>query len=385
MSDQFIDLIATASFSLGLFGAALCLLQTRDVWPFRALALVLLTSCASTFNDVPWPIVRSNIGLHLEIIGSVTWLFGLIAAPPLFWHYVCVITSVTPRLPNQIWLHALLPGIALGLGFAVAFMPHTAQLGLFTDAQPLPSGWPYAIGIAGELMMLIAVLQWGAYMIAITGRLLAYRKRLRTYVTNLDHQELGWVWAIIIVSLGYWAVGAIETFADLAVPAATVPEGIDSAVGLVLLVVILLNGLRQRPSLAPDVSALPDQVTKYEKSALTPEMANRIERKLRAAMTGDLLHRDPNLSLWSLARHIGASPNYISQTLNENIGESFFDFVNSFRIADAQILLRDTDQTVLTITYDVGFNSRSSFYTAFKKVTGQTPTAYRAKVSVPVT
>lgn len=166
-------------------------------------------------------------------------------------------------------------------------------------------------------------------------------------------------------------------------PRRIIPDWLDAAFGLGLLVIILLNGLRQKPSLAPDVATTDAMVTKYEKSALTSDMAIRIERKLRMAMTEDQLHRDPNLSLWSLARHIGASPNYISQTLNENIGESFFDFVNGYRIADAQSLLRDTDDTVLTITYDAGFNSRSSFYTAFKKVTGQTPTAYRQAMSAP--
>ena len=99
-------------------------------------------------------------------------------------------------------------------------------------------------------------------------------------------------------------------------------------------------------------------------------------------MDVDHLHRDPNLSLWALARHIGASPNYISQTLNDVIGESFFDFVNRHRVRDAMKLLSTTDDTVLAITYDVGFNARSSFYNAFKRVTGQTPTGYRKSLSV---
>ena len=100
-------------------------------------------------------------------------------------------------------------------------------------------------------------------------------------------------------------------------------------------------------------------------------------------MERDHLHRDPNLSLWALSRHIGASPNYVSQTLNEIIGESFFDFVNRYRIEEAMNRLEATDDNVLTITYDVGFNARSSFYNAFKRVTGQTPTSYRKNIVSP--
>jgi AraC-like DNA-binding protein len=100
-------------------------------------------------------------------------------------------------------------------------------------------------------------------------------------------------------------------------------------------------------------------------------------------MEVDHLHRDANLSLWALAKHTGASSNYISQTLNEVMGESFFDFVNSYRIAEAKTLLATTNESVLNITYDVGFNARSSFYNAFKRHTGQTPTSYRKNLSKP--
>jgi len=383
MTDQFVDLLATASFTLGVFGTALCLLQTRDVWPFRALALVLIASCATTLDAVPWPPMAPDTALQFEIITTVLWLIALLAIAPLFWHYVCAITAVTPRLPHRICVHAFLPFVALILGLSVPFMPQEARLGLFTDTLPLPSGWPYAVGVAGEILLLAAIAQWGVYMVAIVRRLLRYRTRLKKYVASTEQRELRWVWVIIVAFSAYWVISAIDEIADLMSEHALIPDWLDGLFGLGLLSIVLLNGLRQKPSLAPDVVAPENDTTKYERSALTPEMATRIERKLHAAMITDLLHRDPNLSLWTLARHIGASPNYISQTLNENIGDSFFDFVNSYRIGDAQMLLRETDHTVLTITYDVGFNSRSSFYTAFKKVTGQTPTGYRQEMSGP--
>ena len=167
-----------------------------------------------------------------------------------------------------------------------------------------------------------------------------------------------------------------------------------SIIALALVGATTLWGLRQRPPLMPDIDpaqspASPEDgvsehiVGKYEKSALNAEISSRIAGKLRNAMERDHLHRDPNLSLWALSRHIGASPNYVSQTLNEIIGESFFDFVNRYRIEEAMNRLEATDDNVLTITYDVGFNARSSFYNAFKRVTGQTPTSYRKNIVSP--
>lgn len=383
---SFLDIIGTATFSLGLFGAVLCVLHRHDVWTFRALAAVLLASCATTLGEVPWPFAQDTSAVWFGILSEVVWLVGLMAAAPLFWYYVCVITSVTPRWPRRIWMHAVLPGLALCLGLAVMFMPQDARLGLFTDTHTLPNGWPLAVGMAGELLTILAVVQWGAYVVAIIRRLHRYRQRLRTYVASVEHRELKWIWLIIATYSGFWLIGMLYMVVDLTPLDLSIPRWIDPLVGLCLLVFMLLYGLRQRPYLAPnvsDVTGVTEHSTKYEKSALTSDMADRLKRKLRAAMADDKLHRDPNLSLWVLARHIGASSNYISQTLNEDIGQSFFDFVNGYRIAQAQVLLQDTDKTVLEITYEVGFNSRSSFYTAFKKVTGQTPTAYRAQMSGP--
>ena len=71
------------------------------------------------------------------------------------------------------------------------------------------------------------------------------------------------------------------------------------------------------------------------------------------------------------------SPSYVSQTLNERLGLNFFDFINQYRVEAAKVALASTDQTVLDIAMQVGSNAKSSFYTAFKKVTGVTPSQYR--------
>ncbi|MFU1684321.1 helix-turn-helix domain-containing protein [Phaeobacter piscinae] len=70
--------------------------------------------------------------------------------------------------------------------------------------------------------------------------------------------------------------------------------------------------------------------------------------------------------------------NYVSQTLNMTLQSNFFDYVNKWRIQDAVTQLHDTDETILVIAHDVGFNSRSSFYNAFKREMNTTPSALRA-------
>ncbi|NIY76880.1 AraC family transcriptional regulator [Thalassospira sp. HF15] len=92
---------------------------------------------------------------------------------------------------------------------------------------------------------------------------------------------------------------------------------------------------------------------------------------------GDIL-LDPLVSLPKLARAVGITPNQLSYVLNHHVGKSFFDFVNAARVAEARsVLLLEPDRTILDIALSVGFNSKSTFNLAFKKITGETPSALR--------
>ena len=93
---------------------------------------------------------------------------------------------------------------------------------------------------------------------------------------------------------------------------------------------------------------------------------------------------DFELTLQKLANQINMPEKELSLLINHHLNKHFFDFINEYRINDAKTLLKDPakkEVTVLEILYEVGFNSKSSFYTAFKKSTNQTPTAYRKSIN----
>ena len=73
----------------------------------------------------------------------------------------------------------------------------------------------------------------------------------------------------------------------------------------------------------------------------------------------------------------GKSENHISETLSQFLHTKFFQFVNGFRVEEAKKALQDKDKLITRIAFDVGFNSKSTFNTAFKKVVGYSPSAYR--------
>jgi len=72
--------------------------------------------------------------------------------------------------------------------------------------------------------------------------------------------------------------------------------------------------------------------------------------------------------------------------VNQFSEKNFSDYINSLRVDEAKKLLKNADfeaYTIVAIGLECGFNSKSTFYTAFKKFTGQTPTAYRKQHSLP--
>ncbi|GJM33369.1 MAG: hypothetical protein DHS20C18_23700 [Saprospiraceae bacterium] len=89
---------------------------------------------------------------------------------------------------------------------------------------------------------------------------------------------------------------------------------------------------------------------------------------------------DASLSMHQLAKQLNMPVRELSLLINHTLNKHFFDFVNEYRIKKAMEILsnpQNNKMTVLEILYEVGFNSKSSFNTVFKKYTGKTPTQYR--------
>lgn len=92
------------------------------------------------------------------------------------------------------------------------------------------------------------------------------------------------------------------------------------------------------------------------------------------------IHHNPNLSRDSVAEQLEISNSYLSQIIKENTSVNFSDYINSHRIKDVKLMLKDSNfdkYSLLSIGLECGFNSKTSFYTNFKKETGLTPKEYK--------
>ncbi|WP_158550012.1 helix-turn-helix domain-containing protein [Runella aurantiaca] len=116
------------------------------------------------------------------------------------------------------------------------------------------------------------------------------------------------------------------------------------------------------------------------KKEMPADIRIKYVEKIREELELNELFLDSKLTLGSLAKKINISPHQLSYIINSEWKMNFNEFVNSYRINKAQTLLKDIDYqsaTIFAIGIDSGFNSESSFYTAFKKATGHSPKRYR--------
>ncbi|KUJ52528.1 helix-turn-helix domain-containing protein [Chryseobacterium sp. JAH] len=122
-----------------------------------------------------------------------------------------------------------------------------------------------------------------------------------------------------------------------------------------------------------------------EENKIEPETLNEDLLKLKKYMFDEKPFLNPALTIQDISKEINVPFRELSVLINHDLGQHFYDFVNTYRIETAMQILRDPSKskvTILEILYEVGFNSKSSFNTAFKKHTGTTPTEYRKSLQM---
>ncbi|MDH5721397.1 MAG: helix-turn-helix domain-containing protein [Spirochaetia bacterium] len=119
---------------------------------------------------------------------------------------------------------------------------------------------------------------------------------------------------------------------------------------------------------------------KYFSQYLEIEDIKNIEETLNHLVEKDMVYKNDTLNSGDLAKALKITPHQLSTFLNQHMNQTFSEFINSKRIEEAKkILSEESDTNILNICYDIGFNSPSAFYKAFRKETGITPKMFIKK------
>jgi len=148
------------------------------------------------------------------------------------------------------------------------------------------------------------------------------------------------------------------------------------------------EAIKREASLKEQVDELRSKISKefltekYSVSSMSEEKEIKLYEDLTTLMRNEHIYKQNDLTKEKLATLLNTNRTYLSQVINKYSGLSFTHFINSFRIEDAIHILSDPNNNIplKALSTDIGFNSATTFYTAFQSSVGMTPSLYREKV-----
>jgi len=233
------------------------------------------------------------------------------------------------------------------------------------------------------LVLLLVMLIYGLLAFA---EVMHYKKVILQVSSSSNNSETKWVRTIlllqiviIILNFLHLQLNEIAFFNIRFTFEPIVQLGI-----LVLVNIIIYQGLKN-PHFFQKISETDIVIAKINQSKEKINKLNIEELKPLAIELEEYISQykpylNPELNIDTLAEALKFRPKTLSQTINQVIGSNFSEFINSYRIEEAKLLLqnnKDKNLTIMEVMYNVGFNSRSVFNTAFKNKTGVTPSQYK--------
>jgi AraC-like DNA-binding protein len=287
-----------------------------------------------------------------------------LAFGPLFYLYVVALTNKYFRFKLIDTLHFLPMSVALLIDFILKMLD--------IDPELQNSILPYTSALI--------IVQICIYLYLSINTLKKHSENLKKSISYIEKINLDWLKILIIAQLIIWPLALI------------IEIGFHnhkewSLFWVLISILIYMMGYKgiTQPEIFTGVLSLPEEndlKRKYEKSSLSPELAEKYFNDLKKIMETEKLYLDTNITLPSLAEKMSVSHHHLSQIINEKLNQNFFEFINSYRIEEAKQMLSNPEKQILNISviaFDSGFNTLSSFNSVFKKFTSQTPSQFRSE------
>lgn len=209
-----------------------------------------------------------------------------------------------------------------------------------------------------------------------------YLKHIQNTRSNIDPSFYRW-----LLFLSCSLVFPILVVAIITSTSPRVVSVLASIITLASFVLIVYITLTVRPKFFHHVpnqikeNETPEEVkSKYQNSNLQEGQKDKYLEKLIDYMESKKPFLDPELFITEFSEQVNIPSYYVSQLINEKLEVNFLDFVNGYRIDEVKSKLADSKlnhYTIITLAYESGFNSKTAFYSAFKKHVGSTPSQFR--------
>lgn len=354
----------------GFFLSSFFFLKKSRQKPSNIYLGLLLICCSLLSLDIL--VSYTNYMFYMLWFVDLTEPLTLIIGP-LFYLYLK--SKISGKHQKTFWLHFIPSGIYLFYHVPFMIQGNNYKYNAYIFSyHPELSYRPYTLlydvdplGIKSQIVLLL-LLSMGIYAALSEFKSYSYFRQQK------DKTSRGIFFESLVFSVVVITVFAVRLTAKLDL-------GDYIIMSVIALVIYLISF---RVVLNSSIFSQNEKKEKYSRSSLTSEYKQKLLVKIRTVMESEEYFLKPNSSLPELAKLVGSNPNHVSQTINEQLSMSFFDLLAEYRINKAKILLispEHSDRTIEEIAYTVGYNSKSTFNTAFKKLTGLTPSEYKIRNS----
>ena len=330
------------------------------------LAIVVAFALQANIDLISWLHRAPWLAHGVGVIDLLVWLIG-----PLHLLYIRTTLEGSFRWRWYDSLHLVPAGYVFLKLLPFYLKPAAAKLAQLVYVHGTPSVPNLMAALC--IMLGLGYLLWSMWLLQDTPS---------QTKTPLRHPR-SWLWQFTITSALAWC-GFLVLFASAHV-GYPISLNIGNGIGTIMVgwlcaigylsfgqAALYSDGLAELPQTAPS--------KKYAHSGLDQVKATAHLARLQHALSEEHIYTQPDLTLGTMAEHLGMTPHHLSQLINEYLGTSFHGLINEHRIARAQVLLNDAvyaHYTMEGIALEVGYKTRSTFYNAFKKHTNLTPTTYK--------
>lgn len=329
----------------------------------RLMAALTLTISIAVSGAV---LLTSNYVFAYPHLSRLHHPFVFLAAPLLFL-YIRELTARERKFASKDFLH-FIPFVAC----LIYLLPYYLQTRTQKINVLLSEFLQESFGPWYYIRSALLITQVLVYLILVVLMIIQYSRKAKERDSARDRAVLFEVRFFVIATAVLW-VAVVLRYAIPTTPNLLVPLGAS-------LLIYGMGYLKLRRPEPPADGKDEQPARKYEKSTLTPERSERYLDRLVTFMENEKPFTDGDLTIQKLAEKLSIPANHLSQTINERLGQTFSDFVNSYRVEAAKRKLLDPafrHLSVLGIAEEVGFSSKSSFNSVFKKHTNMTPSEFR--------
>jgi len=329
----------------------------------------------------------------LDLLGGVLFLSGYIkytpwflglnsAFPylygPLIYLYVIFLIHKQESFVANNYLH-FIPFLLIQLYgiFFFYFEGTEYQLSLL-DFNIVP---PWHIQLIGMLIPFHGM----TYMIFTVIETAKYNRNIKNSFSNIEKIDLSWLLYLVLGTAIIWIVVLFSYLLNI-----VYGDELQANLLIYITISIFLYTFAFKSYRQPEMNLLAnvkESDKTYKKSGLTEERTKELLKSIVDFMNFEKPYMDTGLNLSQLSEKLGISSHNISEVINTNLNQNFYDFINSYRVDEVKKLIeedRNSTYSILAHGFEAGFTSKSAYYSAFKKFTGLTPAQYRKDVQLKI-